>query len=70
MKAFKLALWLLVGLAAVAVLVSSDFRGDDLVGLLQGLLLCGLLAVAVLLRWTITFHFWSSLVAWLRRGLR
>lgn len=70
MKAFKLALWSLVGLAAVAVLVSSDFRGDDLVGLLQGLLLCGLLGIAVLLRWTISLQFWTTLIAWLRRGFR
>ena len=63
-------LWLIVALLAATVVISSSFDGDDLLGLLQGLLLFGLLGIALLLRWTIIFRFWSDLVAWLRRGFR
>jgi hypothetical protein len=70
MRAIKdrknLLAWVLAGLLLVIILLSVDIHTDDVVGVLQGLLIFGLLGLAVLLRWTIILRFWLALIAWLR----
>jgi hypothetical protein len=56
----------MVALLAAIILTAID----DLLGLLQGVLLFGLLGLALLLRWTVLLRFSAVLVAWLRRGFR
>ena len=58
--------WAIVGLLVVVILSISDLRADEVLGLLQGLLIFGLLGIAVMLRGTIVLRFWAALIHWLR----
>jgi hypothetical protein len=43
---------------------------EDVFGLLQALLIFGLLGAVILLRWTMSLQFWSALLGWLKRMRR
>lgn len=63
----SLLVWVIAGLLAGFILIRIDLHTDDLVGLLQAILIFGLLGIAILSRSVLVLSFWLALIQWLRR---